>query len=175
MNDINEINPNLFDETKEAIKTKNPDIVYSVLEKASLTIKTALYQDENFEQGISYMKKALEEGGIDPRNYDFSTEEDLKKYNDDMISFLKGTKEFKNLSQQKVAALVIVFYVTVVVLVAWGVLVFAAVGGDVFLAYANLIFLWNWALVFDREKASKSNSLVQNQLISDLISLNERK
>jgi SdpC family antimicrobial peptide len=169
------INPEIFQELKKSIMSRNPDVTKSALKKSALVIKTALLQDKEIKKGVSLIKEAYEKGGIDPKNYDLKKESDLKKYNEDVIKYIKSTKEYEKLEENEIAALAIVFFVTVVVLIAWGILAVAAIGGEVAIAYANFVILWNWAFVFDSKKDDKElgKQLEYNLLIVDLIDANE--
>lgn len=175
INRVKIINPEIFQELKESIMSRNPDATKSALKKSALVIRTALLQDKEIKKGVSLIKEAYEKGGIDPKNYDLKKESDLKKYNEDVIKYIKNTKEYEKIKANEIAALAIVFFVTVVVLIAWGILAVAAIGGDVAIAYANFVVLWNWGLVFSKANDNKElgKQLEYNLLIVDLIDANE--
>jgi len=147
MKHIREIDPLIFQELKLAIDTKNPDLVKEQLKKSALVVKTALFQNKEFKNGIKLIEDAKKNGGIDPENYNFQEQSELERYNNDMINFIKTNKEYSQLAKQEVLALAIVFLVTVVVLVAVLLHLVALVGGEVAIVIANFLWIYNIAWI----------------------------
>ena len=168
---VEKVNPLIFDELKDALKTDNPIIIKDAIGKSGLVIKTALLQDENFSNGISVTEDAYEKGGIDPKNYDFNDSGDLQRYNDDMMQFVKNSPEHSHLADSKAAALAFVFLVYAFLFVFWGIYLGVAVGGDAVIIIGNWVFLYNFFWWADSAVDDGADDLKYNQLISDLIEI----
>jgi hypothetical protein len=168
---VEKVNPLIFDELKVALKTDNPVVIKEAIGKSGLVIKTALLQNENFSNGIALTQDAYEKGDIDLKDYDFNKSEDLQRYNDDMMEFIKNSPEHSHLADTDVAAFAFVFLVYAFLFVFWGIYLGAAIGGEVAIIIGNWVFLYNFFWWADRAANDGGDDLKYNQLISDLIEI----
>lgn len=149
---IKDLNPQIFEQLKGAILSKDPYKVQDKLEESALLLKSALLTNESFNRNVKIIKDGKIRGGIDPKEYDFTKKEEVEQYNEDMTSFLESDDEYKGEFDNEVLAVVMVFLVTVAVLVALLAHLVVAIGGEVvvflgaFLWIYNVNWVENWSV-----------------------------
>ena len=166
LQEINMLNPNIMDELYDEIQMGNPDSVNKKLLEVGHLFKAALFKIDPIKDDISLLEDAYKNGGIDPKDYDFTDNADVQQFNSDIQIFIDNNTQYENYLNQDAWAVVLLVYV--VMFMFWAILAAVFLFGEFLIFYFNLIFIYN-AFLWADENPEEGTQLTSNLIILDLI------